>query len=159
MTLNTSCTTVRTITTKVPKPIAVPNVVGSPYESAESVILGAGFAVDREDVEDSDQPAGVVVGQVPGAGTQHPKGSVVTLQVSTGPATSQVPDVTSQTEDDARAQVEASGFEVQVVEEIVEDESLDGRVLSQNPEGGTDLEQGSTVVIVIGRFEAPPEEP
>jgi beta-lactam-binding protein with PASTA domain len=151
--------TVRINVSKGPKPIAVPNVVGSPYESAESAILGAGFAVDREDVEDSDQPAGVVVGQVPAAGTQHPKGSVVTLQVSTGPATSQVPDVTSQTEADARSQLEESGFEVQVVEEIVEDESLDGRVLSQNPEGGTDLEQGSTVVIVVGRFEPPATQP
>jgi serine/threonine-protein kinase len=150
---------VRINVSKGPKPIAVPNVVGSPYESAESVILGAGFAVDREDVEDSDQPAGVVVGQVPAAGTQHPKGSVVSLQVSAGPGTSLVPDVTSQTEADARGQIEASGFEVQVVEEIVEDESLDGRVLSQNPEGGTELEQGSTVVIVVGRFEAPPEQP
>ena len=51
------------------------------------------------------------------------------------------------------------GFDVQVVEEIVDDESLDGRVLSQNPEGGTDLEQGQTVVIVVGHFEAPPEPP
>ncbi|MBA2384039.1 MAG: Stk1 family PASTA domain-containing Ser/Thr kinase [Actinobacteria bacterium] len=151
--------TVRINVSKGPKPVAVPNVVGSPYESAESAILGVGFAVDREDVDDSSEPAGIVVGQVPAAGTQHPKGSVVTLQVSTGPATSQVPDVTSQTEADARGQLEASGFEVQVVEEIVEDESLDGRVLSQNPEGGTELEQGSTVVIVVGRFEAPPEQP
>ena len=100
------------------------------------MILGAGFAVDREDVDDSSSPAGIVVGQSPPAGTQQGKGSVITLQVSTGPATSQVPDVTSQTEADARGQVEASGFEVQVVEEIVDDESLDGKVLSQTPEGG-----------------------
>ena len=44
-----------------------------------------------------------------------------------------------------------------MVEEIVDDESLDGRVLSQDPEGGSDAEQGTTVVIVVGRFEqAPP---
>jgi eukaryotic-like serine/threonine-protein kinase len=150
---------VRINVSKGPKPIAVPNVVGSPYESAESVILGAGFAVDREDVDDSSSPAGIVVGQSPPAGTQQGKGSVITLQVSSGPAISQVPDVTSQTEIDARGQVEASGFEVQIVEEIVDDESLDGKVLSQNPEGGTALEEGSTVVIVIGQFEAPPEDP
>jgi beta-lactam-binding protein with PASTA domain len=45
---------------------------------------------------------------------------------------------------------------VQVVEEIVEDPLSDGKVLSQDPEGGTDAEQGTTVVIVVGRFEAPP---
>ena len=43
-----------------------------------------------------------------------------------------------------------------MVEEIVDDESLDGLVLSQDPEGGTEAEQGTTVVIVVGRFEAPP---
>jgi beta-lactam-binding protein with PASTA domain len=151
--------TVRINVSKGPRPIAVPNVVGSPYESAESAILGAGFAVDREDVDGSSEAAGIVVGQVPPAGTQQPKGSVITLQVSTGPATSQVPDVTSQTEADAKKQLKNSGFEVQVVEEVVDDESLDGLVLSQNPEGGSDLEEGSTVVIVVGHFEAPPETP
>ena len=98
----------------------MPNVVGSAFETAESQLQGVGFAVAREDVED-DAAAGIVVGQSPAAGTQQGKGSVITLQVSKGPATSQVPDVTSQTEADARAQLRASGFEVQVVEEIVDD--------------------------------------
>ena len=113
-------------------------------------------AVAREDVEDS-AAAGIVVGQNPTAGTQQGKGSTVTLQVSQGPATSQVPDVTSLAEADAAAQLQQSGFEVSVVEEIVDDATLDGKVLSQDPEGGTDAEPGTAVVIVVGRFEAPAE--
>jgi len=150
--------TVRINVSKGPRPITVPNVVGSPFETAESQLQGVGFAVARDDVE-SDEAAGIVVGQNPAAGTQQSKGSVVTLQVSEGPATSQIPDVTSQTEAAARAQLRASGFVVQVVEEIVVDQSLDGLVLSQDPEGGTDAEQGTSVVIVVGRFEEPPPEP
>ena len=146
-------TTVRVNYSKGPKPISVPNVVGMPFESAESTLQGAGFAVSREDVDDADQPEGVVVGQNPAAGTQQSKGSVVTLQVSKGPQTSEVPDVTSLTEADATAQLRQSGFEVQVVEEIVGDQLNDGKVLSQDPEGGSDAEQGTTVVIVVGRFE------
>jgi serine/threonine-protein kinase len=149
--------TVRVNVSKGPKPITVPNVIGSAFESAQSTLQGAGFAVAREDVEDP-AAAGTVVGQTPAAGTQQSKGSVITLQVSSGPKTSQVPDVTSQTEADARAQLQESGFEVQVVEEIVDDESLDGRVLSQDPEGGNDADQGTTVVIVVGRFEPPPTD-
>jgi serine/threonine-protein kinase len=84
---------------------------------------------------------------------------VITLQVSRGPQTSQVPDVTSLSEEDATAQLIQSGFEVQSVEEIVDTEDLDGRVLSQDPEGGTEADQGTTVVIVVGRFEPPPAEP
>jgi len=149
--------TVRINVSKGPAPVTVPNVVGSAFESAQSALQGLGFAVAREDVDDT-AAAGIVVGQSPGAGTQQGKGSTVTLQVSEGPATSQVPDVTSLTEADARAQLEQSGFEVQVVEEIVNDELNDGKVLSQDPEGGTDAEEGTSVVIVVGRFEAPPEE-
>ena len=125
------------------------------YESAESQLQGVGFAVKREDVDDA-AAAGIVVGQDPAAGSQQGKGSVITLQVSKGPQTSQVPDVTSQTEADARAPLQDAGFEIQVVEEIVTDESFDGLVLSQDPEGGTEAEQGTTVVIVVGRFEAAP---
>jgi serine/threonine-protein kinase len=150
-------TTVRVNVSKGPKPVAVPNVVGSPFESAESQLRGLGFAVASEEVE-SEEPAGVVVGQDPGAGTQAAKGSAVTLQVSSGPQVSQIPDVTSQTEADATAQLQSSGFEVQAVEEIVADENFDGLVLSQDPEGGTEAEEGTTVVIVVGRFEAPPPE-
>ena len=36
---------------------------------------------------------------------------------------------------------------------------LDGKVLSQDPEGGSEAEEGTTVVIVVGRFEPPPTEP
>ena len=151
-------TAVRVNVSSGPKPVTVPNVVGSAFETAQSTLQGLNFAVAREDVED-DAAAGIVVGQNPAAGTQQGKGSTVTLQVSQGPATSQIPDVESLTEADARAQLQQSGFEAQVVEEIVDDEGLDGRVLQQDPEGGTDAEQGTTVVIVVGRFEAPPPEP
>jgi serine/threonine-protein kinase len=146
--------TVRINVSKGPAPVTVPNVVGSAYETAESQLQGLNFGVARDDVE-SDEPAGTVVGQNPAAGTQQGKGSVITLQVSQGPATSQVPDVTSQVEADARGQLESSGFGVQAVEEIVDDAGLDGRVLSQDPEGGTEAEEGTTVVIVVGRFEPP----
>jgi len=148
--------TVRVNVSKGPKPIAVLNVIGSPFETAESRLQGVGFAVAREDVAD-DAAAGIVVGQSPAAGTQQGKGSVVTLQVSEGPTTSQIPDVESRTEADAVAQLESSGFEVQVVEEIVTDPGLDGLVLSQDPDGGADADPGSTVVIVVGRYEPPAE--
>ena len=150
-------TTVRVNVSSGPKPVAVPNVVGSPFESAESILQGVGFAVSRQNVED-DADAGIVVGQTPAAGTQQGKGSVITLQVSEGPGTSQIPDVSSLTEADATAQLQRSGFAVQVVEEITEDDSLDGLVLSQDPEGGNEAEQGTTVVIVVGRFEPPAPE-
>ncbi len=150
-------TTVRVNVSKGPKPVSVPNVVGQQYASAESALQGQGFGVARADVA-SDEPAGVVVGQSPSAGSEASKGSTVTLQVSEGPQTSEVPDVTSQDEASARTQLQSSGFRTRVVREDTEDLSLDGLVISQDPPGGTELEPGKAVTIVVGRFVEPADQ-
>jgi serine/threonine-protein kinase len=147
---------VRINVSKGPKPISVPNVVGMAYESAASVLQGAGFAVAREDVED-DAPTGTVVAQNPQAETQAARSSTVTLQVSLGPATSTVPDVTSQDEASARDQVTEAGFRVRVEDQETTDESLDGIVISQEPPGGSEVEPNSIITLFVGRFVA--EEP
>jgi beta-lactam-binding protein with PASTA domain len=149
-------TRVRVNVSKGPRPIAVPNVVGQAYESAASTLQGAGFGVAREDVE-SEEAAGIVVAQSPAAGSQQSRGSTVTLQVSEGPPTESVPDVTSQDEAQASVLLDEAGFAVEVQDQETDDESLDGLVISQDPPGGTELEQGERVTIVVGRF-VPPEE-
>jgi eukaryotic-like serine/threonine-protein kinase len=136
---------------KGPKPVIVPNVVGSSFESANSALLGSGFAVRRRDVE-SDQPKDTVIAQSPDAGTYQPPGSTITLSVSKGPKTSTVPDVTSLAQSDAIAQLKASGFEVRVVPQPVTDSDQDGIVQTQDPAGGTEAPPGSTVTIAVGRF-------
>ncbi|MDF2751583.1 MAG: serine/threonine protein kinase [Gaiellaceae bacterium] len=150
-------TSVRVNVSKGPRPIEVPNVIGQAFESAESTLLGAGFAVDRADVEDSADP-GIVVGQDPPAGSEQGRGSTVTLQVSQGPSTQAIPDVTSQDVAQARQTLRDLGFRVRVQEEDTEDESLDGLVISQDPPGGTELEPNTVVTLIVGRF-VPLEEP
>ncbi len=138
-----------------PKPISVPSVIGVAYESAASQLQGIGFGVARTNVE-SDEPAGIVVGQDPDAGASRAKGSTITLQVSEGPTTSAIPDVTSQQEDQARSQLEGSGFRVRVVPQDTEDPLSDGNVISQDPPGGQEAKPGTTVTIFVGRLVEPP---
>jgi eukaryotic-like serine/threonine-protein kinase len=133
------------------RPLTVPSVVGQPYEQAASALEGAGFKVARQNV-DSDQPAGTVVDQNPGSGASAPAGTTVTLSVSKGPVEEQVPDVSSQSEDDAISTLEASGFQVDVQREGTDDPALDGFVLRQDPAGGSKAPKGSTVTIVVGQF-------
>ena len=133
------------------RPLTVPSVVGQPYEQAASALEGAGFKVVRQNV-DSDQPAGTVVDQNPGSGASAPAGTTVTLSVSKGPVEEQVPDVSSQAEDDAIATLEASGFQVDVQREGTDDPALDGFVLRQDPAGGAQAPKGATVTIVVGQF-------
>ncbi len=133
------------------KPLTIPSVVGQPYESAASALEGAGFKVVRTNVE-SDQPEGTVVDQNPASGQSAPAGTTVTLSVSKGPVESQVPDVSSQAEDDAITTLEAAGFQVDVQREGTDDPALDGFVLRQDPTGGSRAPKGSTVTIVVGQF-------
>jgi eukaryotic-like serine/threonine-protein kinase len=138
---------------KGPKPVIVPNVVGSSFDSANSALLGAGFAVRRKDVE-SDQPANTVVDESPSGGTYQAPGATITLSVSKGPTTSTVPDVTSLAQTDAIAQLRASGFKVSVVSQPVDDPSQDGIVQTQDPAGSSKAPPGSTVTIAVGKFDS-----
>ena len=143
-----------TVTLRVsngPKPIAVPNVIGSSFESANSALLGKGFAVARTDVQ-SDQPKDTVIGMDPAPGTYQPPGTTIHLQVSKGPTTSTVPDVTSISQTDAQAQLKASGFQVRIVTQPVSDQSQDGIVQTQDPPGGSKAPPNSVVTIAVGKF-------
>src|SRR5512132_3028275 len=134
-----------------PKPVIVPSVVGSTFDSANSALLGSGFAVRRKDVE-NDAPKDTVIAQSPDGGTYQPPGATVTLTVSKGPTTSTVPDVTSISQADAITQLRASGFKVQVVSQPVTDPNQDGIVQTQDPAGNTKAPPGSTVTIAVGKF-------
>ena len=139
-----------------PKPVAVPNVVGSSYDVASAQLQAAGFTVGRTDV-DSSQPAGQVVAQSPPGNSTASKGSSVTLSVSKGPTTVTVPDVSLQTVPDARATLRAAGFRVSVVRQDTEDQSLDGLVMSQDPAGSTQADPKSVVTLTVARYVPPPD--
>jgi eukaryotic-like serine/threonine-protein kinase len=149
---------VRLKVSKGPKPIAVPNVVGSTFDSANSTLLGSGFAVKREVVK-SDAPKDTVVNTSPGPGTLQPPGTTITVMVSKGPTTSTVPDVTTLTQNDAQATLKASGFGVKIVSQPVTDESQDGIVQTQDPPGGTQQPPDTIVTIAVGKFAATPGPP
>jgi beta-lactam-binding protein with PASTA domain/predicted Ser/Thr protein kinase len=144
-------TTVRINVSKGPKPLGVPNVVGFTFDQANSTLQAAGFQVSREDV-DSTQPKDVVVSQSPSSGETAAKGSTVTVQVSRGPTTATVPDVTSQDEETARSQIEGAGFKAKSEDQETDDPCLNGIVVDQDPIGGTEAEPGSRVTIFVGRY-------
>jgi serine/threonine-protein kinase len=139
-----------------PAQVEVPNVVGKPFAQASSELQARSFRVARNDV-DSDQPKGIVVGQDPEAGDSARRGSTVTVAVSRGPQTVDVPSVEGVGRDEAIAALEERGFVVDVVEEDVADENFVNIVLRQDPAPGTRVEPGTTVTIVVGR--APPTIP
>jgi serine/threonine-protein kinase len=147
-------TQVRINVSKGPKPVTIPNVIGLPYDQASSELRSAGFNVSRIDVA-SELAAGIVVDQDPNGGTEGSRGSTVTLSVSKGPTTSAVPDVTSQDVSIAQTTLEAAGFRTRVVLETVDDPTLDGIVISQDPVGGTQAKPNTLITLFVGRYVPP----
>jgi serine/threonine-protein kinase len=143
--------TVRINVSRGAKPVQVPDVVGQPYANAAGALQGAGITVTRVDIE-SDQPKDEVVAEDPPAGTEVANGSKITLSVSKGPSTSQVPDVTGQNETDATSLLRGAGFKVATVPQDVTDPSQDGSVLAEDPPGGTAAKPGAVVTITVGRL-------
>jgi serine/threonine-protein kinase len=151
-------TRVRINVSKGPRPVEVPNVVNLPYERAASELQADGFGVRRVDVS-SDLGPGIVVDQDPSAGAEASRGTTVTLEVSRGPSTVAVPDVTFQDVTIARATLESAGFRVREELEDTSDPGSDGIVLAQDPVGNSQAEPGSLVTLFVGRLvetEPPP---
>jgi eukaryotic-like serine/threonine-protein kinase len=134
-----------------PNTIQIPDVRGQSVNDARNTLTGAGFTNIQERQEASnDVEEGQVIGTEPGAGQQAPANATITLVVSSGQGQVGVPDVVGRTEDNARALLQ--GFDVQTTDENTNDPNQDGRVLSQNPPANSQVDQGSTVTLVIGRF-------
>jgi beta-lactam-binding protein with PASTA domain len=144
-------TTVHINVSRGAKPVPVPDVTGQPYANAKSALEGQGFTVSRVDVP-SDQAQGVVVASDPPPGSNVSKGARITLSVSKGPATTQVPDVTNQNEADATTILQQAGLTVAVITEPVTDPSQDGIVISQDPAPGADAKAGEVVSIHVGQL-------
>jgi beta-lactam-binding protein with PASTA domain len=148
-------TKVRINVSSGPRPIGVPDVRGSSYDTAASQLQAQGFAVARRDVE-SDQPEGNVIGQDPAPNTFAPPKATITLTVSKGPQTQPVPGVVNFDEQTAKSTLEGSGFKVKVQHMDTDDPLLEGNVISQDPLPGAKAKPGTKVTIVVGHFKQPP---
>jgi eukaryotic-like serine/threonine-protein kinase len=150
-------TEVRINASSGPQMVTVPSVIGDRYEDAAATLQQAGFAVARTDVED-DAQQGIVVGQHPEGNTSEPKGSRITLSVSKGPSTVEVPALLGFTEEAARATLEGEGFRVNVRRRNVATPEEADIVLDQFPQAGESARAGSVVSITVGVL-VEPEQP
>ena len=120
-------------------PIDVPSVIGMQVDQARAALEQRQLVVEVEQVE-NNAPQGEVVGQDPSANAGAVPGQVVRLQVSQGPPTRPVPNVTGQRCPQAAQIIQQAGFEPVSV-------GNRGRVLLQVPSPGTGLPPGSEVTI------------
>lgn len=118
------------------------NFVGQPVAAAISAAQAGGFTINQVPAT-SDQPAGTVISQSPGANTPITQGEVVTVRVSQGPPPVPVPDVQGWPLEQAIKALRQAGFQVQVDSGIFGD-----HVTSYEPSGSQP--KGTTITLHVG---------
>ncbi len=126
-----------------PKPITLSDWKGKPFADAKAAMESVGFKVQRKDVySDAFPNPGTVVTTAPGPGDVE-KGATIVVSVSQGPETVEVPNVVGMNLDGATRRLENAGFVVDV------NGRAKGRVVGQDPAGGTKAKRGSVVAIAL----------
>jgi serine/threonine-protein kinase len=145
----TKGTRVRLLVSQGPEQVTVPDVTGLTRDSAEARLRDERLEV-AVDEQESDEPEGDVISQSPAGGSHVTRGETVTITVSTGRPQVSVPDVVGQGEERASSRLGAAGLTPVRQEREVTDASQDGVVIEQRPGAGSEVDQGSEVVIVVG---------
>ena len=134
-----------------PQTVRVPDLDGYPLDKARDVLKDDGLEPGMVTREFSDSVArGSVISTEPGKGTKVRAASAVALTVSKGRPV-EVPDVTGDDLEDARAELEEAGLKVEVAADRVNSEFDAGQVARQNPGEGGRAAEGDTVTLTLSK--------
>ncbi|MGW2422021.1 Stk1 family PASTA domain-containing Ser/Thr kinase [Streptomyces sp. NPDC001709] len=140
------------ISTGAPK-VQVPDVRGSQFDQAESLLTDKGFKVDKK-IQVSSQTPGVVISQDPEGGTSRQKGTTITLTVAKAEDKVTVPsDIIGKSCDDAKTELQNLGLSPTCADSPTTNQGDDGKVLSTNPPAGQQLAKNQPITINVGKFQ------
>ncbi len=120
-------------------------LAGGTYARAASALSAVGLSAVRHDIFNDTVAPGVVVETVPGQGAALARGSQVAVDVSKGPDVVKVPDVTTQTVQEATATLAQFGLSVGGVH----GPTHNGPVIVTNPTSGTMVHRGTAVTLFV----------
>jgi serine/threonine-protein kinase len=130
-----------TVAVAAEPPVAIPSVAGQDQVAAQTALQAAGFQVTVQGTPSNTVAAGKVIATTPAADTKAPKGSTVTMQVSTGPQSVAIPNTIGQTREAASAALTGAGFNV-----TINGCNPGQAIVSQTPAGG-EAPPGTAVTI------------
>ncbi|MGH2775662.1 MAG: Stk1 family PASTA domain-containing Ser/Thr kinase [Actinomycetota bacterium] len=139
-----------------PGEVTVPNLLSLSQDQAEAALEDVGLELGRVRTRSSEAAEGTVFEQNPGSGELLNEGEAVNIVISSGVALIEVPGVVGLTEDEAVGAITDAGLTPEVVTEPSDED--EGIVIAQDPEQGTELEEGDTVQILVSEgpeFEMP----
>jgi eukaryotic-like serine/threonine-protein kinase len=129
----------------------LPEVKGLTSAQAAQKLTKAGFRPTIQSQSSTTVAAGKVISTEPSAHAEVQVGSPVTVLVSNGPPKVGVPDVTGQSEAEAKASLRAAGLEAGAVTKREAAGSEAGTVVSQSPAAGSSVNGGQQVSLVVAQ--------
>jgi serine/threonine-protein kinase len=130
-------------------PVDVPDLTGKTVDEATSALAAVQLQANVADREYSESvDAGVVIKWSPTSGTHH--GDTVDLTVSSGPRPRTIPDLTAMTLDQATAAINALGL-TPSQDSRFDDTVPKDKIIGTRPPVGTQVDRGSSVVIVTSK--------
>ena len=133
--------------------VEVPDVRGMTYDEAQEELRKYDLGIKRASAEEpsNEYAKGEIKSQDPGEGEKVEKNSTVTVVISSGEAAEkvQVPNVVDRSEADAERMLQDAGLKVTHGEAQYSDSIAEGNVISSNPVAGTQVDEGTSVTIVV----------
>jgi eukaryotic-like serine/threonine-protein kinase len=130
------------------KTYGVPEVAGDTEAQAVQQIRAAHLVPQVQHVPNATVQSGRVVSTNPAFGNQEPAGTVVVVDVSTGPKKVSVPNVTNEQVSAAQSALTSAGLTPSIQNDPTSTQPA-GTVISQNPRANTQVSPGSTVTITV----------
>ncbi|GAB2910391.1 Stk1 family PASTA domain-containing Ser/Thr kinase [Rhodococcus aerolatus] len=134
-----------------PPQVAIPDVTGQPYETAQTRLTAQGLNVRPLMTTSNTVADGDVIDTDPAAGATVDRGTAVVMRVSTGKEKKTVPSLVDLTLDQATAALQQAGLVLapNPTRAPSTPEARD-KVLNSSPAEGAQLDIGSAVAVVLG---------
>ena len=133
-----------------PNEFIIPKVIGETKEVATQKLAAGKLIVKVKEVE-SDENAGIVVDIYPSEGMAVKEKSEITLTVSKGKDTVQVPNIEGFTVEEAERQLIEKNLLLGNVTREYSSEVGEGLVIRQSESEGSEVEEGSKIDVVISK--------
>jgi serine/threonine-protein kinase len=130
--------------------VTLPDLAGRPAGAATDRLQELGIGFRRTQAASLTVAKNNVVSTRPGAGSVLKAGQLVTVVVSSGRPKVEVPEVAGRAAADARAVLDAANLEART-ERVFDDNLPQGQAVGTDPDAGSAVPWGSTVVLRISK--------
>lgn len=133
--------------------VEVPDVRGMTYEAAQAELNKheLGITKAKEEEPSNEYAQGEVKSQDPGVGEKVKKNTTITVVISSGEEAKKVavPDVINRSESEAEDILQDANLKVTHGDAQYSDDVAAGNVISTDPQPGTEVDEGTSVQIVV----------